>query len=76
MTNREVLINEINNLPDFIMKQLLDIIHYIKLGIEYEYISETSNEFYKSQEFQNIVSESINEYRSGTVVQTPRSKIQ
>ena len=65
MTNREVLINEINNLPDFIIKQLLDIIYYIKIGVEYEYVSETSNEFYNSQEFQSIVSESINEHRSG-----------
>lgn len=65
MTNREVLINEINNLPDFIIKQLMDIIHYIKIGVEYEYVSETDNEFYNSQKFQNIVSESINEYRSG-----------
>lgn len=65
MTNKELLINEINNLPDFIIKQLIDIIHYIKIGVEYEYVPETSNEFYNSQEFQHIVSESINEYRSG-----------
>ncbi|MGK5095417.1 hypothetical protein WDW89_25825 [Deltaproteobacteria bacterium TL4] len=65
MTNREVLINEINHLPDFVIKQLLDIIHYIKIGVEYEYVSETSNEFYNSEEFQDVVSKSINEYRSG-----------
>ncbi len=65
MTNKELLINEINNLPDFIIKQLIDIIHYIKIGVEYEYIPETNNEFYNSQEFQHIVSESINEHRSG-----------
>ena len=65
MTNREILINEIKGLPDFITKQLLDIVHYMKLGIENEYVSKTDNDFYNSQEFKNIVSESIEEYRSG-----------
>jgi len=65
MTDRETLINEINKLPDFIIKQVLDIVHYIKLGIENEYVSKSNNEFYNSQEFKNIVSESIVEYRRG-----------
>jgi len=65
MTDRNVLINEINQLPDFIIKQVLDIVHYIKLGIESEYVSKTDNDFYNSQEFKNMVSESIVEYRTG-----------
>lgn len=65
MTSKEILINEINTLPDFIIKRFLDIIHYIRVGVECEYVSETGNEFYNSQEFQNIISESINEHQSG-----------
>ena len=65
MTDRQALINEINELPDFIIKQVFDIVHYMKLGIENEYVSKSSNEFYKSQEFKDIVSESIVDYRHG-----------
>ena len=65
MTDRETLIKQINGLPDFIIKQLLNIVHYIKLGIENEYVPGTNNVFYNSQEFKEIVSESIVEYRSG-----------
>jgi|LGVE01.1.fsa_nt_gb hypothetical protein len=65
MAERETLIKEINGLPDFMIKQLLDIVHYIKLGIENEYVPEASNAFYSSQEFKAIVGESIVEYRSG-----------
>lgn len=65
MTDRETLIKQINGLPDFMIKQLLDIVHYIKLGIENEYVPKTSNVFYNSQEFKEIVSESIVDYRSG-----------
>lgn len=65
MTERETLINEINRLPDFRIKQLLDIVHYIKLGIENEYVPKSSNVFYNSHEFKEIVGESIVEYRSG-----------
>ena len=50
---------------DFIIKQVFDIVHYIKLGIESEYVSKTDNDFYNSQEFKEILSESIVEYRSG-----------
>ena len=65
MSEREVLINEIKGLPDFIIDQLLGIIRYIKIGIDNEYISKTNNDFYNSARFKNIVSESIAEYRSG-----------
>ena len=65
MSEREVLINEIKGLPDFIIDQLLGIIRYIKIGIDNEYISKTNNDFYNSVRFKNIVSESIAEYRSG-----------
>ncbi|MBU1261722.1 hypothetical protein KKH56_06990 [bacterium] len=65
MTDREILANEINVLPDFMVRQLLDIVHYVKLGVENEYISKTDNEFYNSKEFEKIVSESIVEYQSG-----------
>ncbi len=65
MTERETLINQINELPDFIIRQLLDIVHYTKLGIEYEYVPKTSNVFFNSKEFKEIVSESIAEDRSG-----------
>jgi hypothetical protein len=65
MSKKEVLINEIQGLPDFIIEQLSGIVRYIKIGIENEYISKTNNDFYNSVQFKNIVSESIAEYRSG-----------
>ena len=65
MSEREVLIKEIKGLPDFIIDQLLGIVRYIKIGIENEYISKSNNDFYNSDRFKNIVSESIAEYRSG-----------
>ena len=65
MSSREVLIKEIKGLPDFIINQLLGIVHYIKIGIENEYVPKTDNDFYNSDRFKNIVSESIAEYRSG-----------
>ena len=33
MSGREVLIKEINGLPDFIIDQLLGIVRYIKIGM-------------------------------------------
>ena len=65
MNEREVLISEIKGLPDFMIKQLLGIVRYVKLGIETEYMSKTDNDFYNSEQFKSIVSESIVEYRSG-----------
>jgi hypothetical protein len=65
MSEREVLIKEIKGLPDFIIEQLLGIVRYIKIGIENEYVSKNDNDFYNSDRFKNIVSESIAEYRSG-----------
>ncbi len=65
MSEREILISEIKRLPDFMIKQLLGIVHYVKLGIETEYMSKTDNDFYNSERFKDIVSESIVEYRSG-----------
>lgn len=65
MSGREVLIKEINGLPDFIIDQLLGIVRYIKIGIENEYIPGSDNAFYNSDRFKNIVSESIAEYRRG-----------
>ena len=65
MNEREVLIKEINGLPDFIIDQLLGIVHYIKIGIEHEYVSKIDNGFYNSDQFKKIVSESITEYRNG-----------
>ncbi len=65
MSSREVLIKEIKGLPDFIIDQLLGIVRYIKIGIENEYVPNTDNDFYNSDRFKNIVSESIAEYRSG-----------
>ena len=62
MSEREVLINEIKGLPDFIIEQLSEIVRYIKIGIENEYLSKTNNDFYNSVQFKNIVSESIAEY--------------
>lgn len=65
MSEREILIREIKGLPDFMIKQLLGVVRYVKLGIENEYMSKTNNDFYNSEQFKNIVSESIVEYRSG-----------
>jgi len=65
MSGKEVLIKEINGLPDFIIDKLLGIVRYIKIGIENEYLPGTDNDFYNSDRFQNIVSESIAEYRGG-----------
>jgi hypothetical protein len=47
------------------IKQLLGIVRYVKLGIENEYMSKTDNDFYNSEQFKNTVSESIVEYRNG-----------
>ena len=65
MNEREALIKEINELPDFIIDQLSGIVRYLKIGIENEYVSKVDNEFYNSDQFKNIISESITEYRSG-----------
>ena len=65
MSGREILIKEINGLPNFIIDQLLGIVRYIKIGIENEYVSGSDNDFYNSDRFKNIVSESIAEYQSG-----------
>ena len=65
MSQREVLIKEIKGLPDFMIDQLLGIIRYVKIGIENEYVSNADNDFYNSDRFKNIASESIAEYRSG-----------
>ena len=65
MSEREVLINEIKGLPDFMIGQLLGIVRYVKLGIENEFVSKIDDDFYNSDQFKNIVSESIVEYRSG-----------
>lgn len=65
MTDREALINELDEPPDFAIQRLRDIIHYIRLGIESEYISKSGNEFYNSRWFKDLVSESIAEYRDG-----------
>jgi len=51
MNQKEILIREINELPDFI--------------IEFDFLAEVDNEFYQSDEFKNIVAESISEYRQG-----------
>ena len=65
MSEREVLIKEINGLPDFIIDQLLGIVRYVKIGFENEYVSKIDNGFYNSDQFKNIVSEAITEHRSG-----------
>jgi hypothetical protein len=65
MNEREALIKEIDKLPDFMIDQLSGIVRYIKIGIENEYVSKIDNDFYNSDQFKNIVSESVTEYRSG-----------
>ena len=65
MSGRELLIKEINGLPDFIIDQLLGIVRYVKMGIENEYVSKSDNVFYNSDQFKNMVSGSIREHQSG-----------
>ena len=65
MKERDILIKEIEELPDFMVENLLGIIRYLKIGIENEFIPKSENDFYQSEEFQSIVSESIKEYRDG-----------
>jgi hypothetical protein len=65
MNQKETLIKEINGLPDFMVGRLLEMIRYIKLGIEFEFLAKVDNAFYQSDEFKNIVAESISEYRQG-----------
>jgi hypothetical protein len=65
MNQRESLIKEINELPDFMISRLLEMIRYIKVGVEFEFLAMVDNEFYQSSEFKNIVAESISEYRQG-----------
>ena len=45
MSEREVLINEIKGLPDFMIGQLLGIVRYIKLGIENEFVPKIDDDF-------------------------------
>ncbi len=65
MTEREELIHEISILPDFIIPRLLNIVHYIRIGVENEYLPETENEFYNSPEFRQTVLESVADYEAG-----------
>ena len=65
MNQKETLIKEINELPDFMVGRLLEMIRYIRLGIEFEFQPKADNAFYQSDEFKNIVAESISEYRQG-----------
>jgi len=65
MSDRALLMREIEGLPDFLVDQLLSIVRYIKIGIEHEYEAESDNEFYNSDGFNAIVSEAISEYRHG-----------
>ena len=65
MDSRRALMGEIDELPDFMVDRLLDIVHYIKLGIANEYVSQSDNEFYNSEDFQNIVADSVVEYQRG-----------
>ncbi len=65
MTDKEMLINEISLLPDFMIKRLLEIVHYVNIGIESEYVPETENEFYNTREFGKLVSDSVAEHQSG-----------
>jgi len=65
MNQKDILIKEINELPDFMVSRLLEMIRYIKLGIEFEFLAKVDNQFYQSDEFKNIVAESISEYRQG-----------
>lgn len=65
MDSRRALMDEIDGLPDFMVDRLLDIVHYIKLGIANEYVSQSENEFYNSEAFQSIVADSVVEYQRG-----------
>ena len=65
MDSRRALVDEIDALPDFMVERLLDIVHYIKLGIANEYVSLSDNEFYNSEDFRNIVTDSVAEYQRG-----------
>ena len=65
MKERDILIKEIEELPDFMVENLLGIIRYLKIGVENEFIPKSENNFYQSEEFQSIVSESIKEYHEG-----------
>lgn len=65
MNEKESLIKEINELPDFMISRLLEMIRYIKVGIEFEFLAKVDNEFYQSNDFKSIVAESISEYRQG-----------
>jgi hypothetical protein len=65
MRDKDILIKEVSELPDFMVDQLLAIVRYVKLGIENEYLPETDNEFYNSEQFKRIVSKSVAEYHRG-----------
>lgn len=65
MTDKEILLREIDGLPDFMIKQLLDMVHYIRIGIESVYIPETDNDFYNTPEFGKFVSDAVADYKVG-----------
>jgi len=68
MSEREMLIKEINELPDFVVSQLSGIVHYLKIGVDNEYVPDSTNEFYSSDHFSDIVRQSIAEYRGKNTV--------
>lgn len=54
-------LSRIDSIPIFFLTKSPNI----KIGIQNEYVSKSDNDFSKSDQFKNIVSESIIEYRSG-----------
>lgn len=68
MVGREMLIKEINGLPDDVIEQLMGIIRYVKIGVDSEYIPETNNEFYNGDHFKAIVSHAIMQHHNGKTV--------
>jgi len=63
MNDRDLLIQEIKDLLDFLIDQVLGIVLYIKIGIEYEYISSSDNAFYNNDEFRAHLFEAMSQYR-------------
>ena len=66
MTNdRATLMKEIDRLPDAVVKELANIVHYLALGVESEFVPQTDNPFYRSAEFAGKLADAVREHKAG-----------
>ena len=65
MNDRAMLIKELDRLPDAVVKELANIVHYLALGVENEFVPHTDNPFYRSEEFAGKMADAMREHKAG-----------